>query len=166
VYSEGRHLISNLLGIEVPVIIAVNGPAIIHSELAALGDVVIATPDAVWQDSHYTRGMVPGDGGHVVWPELLGTNRGRYFLYMGVPLGAEEALRIGVIAEIVDRPGLLERAHEIAAQIAKQNDVVRRYTRIVLTRRMRSLVEAELSHGLALEGIAHRNWPPAKPDSE
>lgn len=35
------------------------------------------------QDNHYKYGMVPGDGVHVVWPELLGTNRGRHFLYMG-----------------------------------------------------------------------------------
>jgi hypothetical protein len=40
------------------------------------------------------------------------------------------------------------------------------YTRILLTRRVRSLIEAELSHGLALEGIAHRSWPAAKPDGE
>jgi enoyl-CoA hydratase/carnithine racemase len=162
VYNEGRHLITNLLAIEVPVVIAVNGPAIIHSELAVMGDVVIATPDAVWQDTHYKRGMVPGDGVHVIWPELLGSNKGRHFLYMGAPLNAQDALAAGVIAEIVERDSIVGRAHEIAREIAEQDDVVRRYTRILLTRRMRGLVEAELSHGLSLEGIAHRSWPPAQ----
>jgi 6-oxocamphor hydrolase len=162
VYNEGRHLISNLLAIEVPIVIAVNGPAIIHSELGALGDVVIATPDTVFQDTHYTRGMVPGDGVHVVWPELLGANRGRHYLFTGAELTAPDALQCGVIAEIVPRDALLGRAHEIANQIAEQDDIVRRYTRILLTRRFRALVEAELSHGLSLEGIAHSTWPKPK----
>jgi enoyl-CoA hydratase/carnithine racemase len=144
VYIEGRHLISNLLAIEVPVVIAVNDSAIIHSELAVMGDVVIATPDAVGQDTHYKRGMVPGDGVHVIWPELLGANRGRHYLYLGAPMSAQDALAAGVIAEIVGRDAIVGRAHEIAREIAEQDDVVRRYTRILLTRRMRSLVEAEL----------------------
>jgi enoyl-CoA hydratase/carnithine racemase len=159
IYTEGRHLISNLLAIEVPVVVAVNGPAIIHSELGVLGDIVIATPDTVFQDTHFRRGMVPGDGVHIIWPELLGTNRGRHYLYMGAELSAQEALRIGVISEIVDRSSLLDRARTIAAELAEQSDVIRRFSRILFTRRMRSLVEAELSHGLALEGVAHRAWP-------
>ncbi len=68
VMSDARHLIMNHLDIEVPMIAAVNGPALIHAELALLCDVVLAA-DAEFQDlPHFTSSLVPVDGGHVVFP--------------------------------------------------------------------------------------------------
>ena len=65
----GRMLIENVLAVEVPVISAVNGPCNIHSEVPLLGDIVLASEDAYFQDlAHFPRGMVPGDGQHVIWP--------------------------------------------------------------------------------------------------
>ena len=84
---EGNRLVNQFLDIEVPVIVAVNGPVVVHSELAVLGDIVLATPDAYFQDlAHFPLGMVPGDSMQVVWPLLLGPNRGRAFLLMGKEL--------------------------------------------------------------------------------
>src|SRR4030067_1197395 len=60
-YWEGKHLISNLLDIEVPIISAINGPALRHSELPQLSDIVIAAEDATFQDSvHVINGIVTG----------------------------------------------------------------------------------------------------------
>ena len=65
----GRMLIENVLAVEVPMISAVNGPCNIHSEVPLLGDIVLASEDAYFQDlAHFPRGMVPGDGQHVIWP--------------------------------------------------------------------------------------------------
>jgi enoyl-CoA hydratase/carnithine racemase len=59
----------NLLDIEVPVIAAVNGPALIHAEIPVLSDIVICSEKAEFQDApHFANGVVPGDGVHVVWP--------------------------------------------------------------------------------------------------
>ena len=64
----GRKIIENLLAIDVPMIAAVNGPCTMHSEVPLLMDIVLASDDAYFQDlSHFPRGMVPGDGQHVVW---------------------------------------------------------------------------------------------------
>src|ERR1700686_2701997 len=69
IFSDAKYLLTNLLNIEVPMIAAVNGPALIHAELAVLCDIVIASPDAAFQDApHFPNGIVPGDGVHVVWP--------------------------------------------------------------------------------------------------
>ena len=58
-----------------------------------LCDIVLASDDAVFQDApHYPEGLVPGDGVHVLWPLLLGMNRGRYFLLTGEKLSAKQAL--------------------------------------------------------------------------
>src|SRR3990172_2063395 len=100
VYWEGKRLLINLLDIEAPMIAAVNGPATIHSELAVLCAIVLASETAFFQDAaHFaTFGAVPGDGMHVIWPLLLGTNRGRYFLLTGQKLTAQEALDLGVVS--------------------------------------------------------------------
>jgi enoyl-CoA hydratase/carnithine racemase len=158
IYSEGQRLISGFLSIPVPVIVAVNGPALVHSELAVLGDLTFAAPEAILQDSHFKRGLVPGDGVHIVWPALLGPNRGRKFLLMGGSLDAQEALRLGLISDILPRDQLVSHALETGGELAKQSDLVRRYTRALLTRNLRAAVDADLPMGLALEGLAHPSW--------
>ncbi len=90
IYWDAKKLLMNHLDIEVPMIAAVNGPATIHAELAVLCDIVIASDDAVFQDApHFPNGIVPGDGVHIVWPLLLGVNRGRYFLLTGQKLSSQ-----------------------------------------------------------------------------
>ena len=85
----GRSLVENALAVEVPVISVVNGPCNIHSEVPLLGDIVLASEDAYFQDlAHFPRGMVPGDGQHVIWNFIVGHNRGRYFLLTGMKLTA------------------------------------------------------------------------------
>lgn len=83
VYMDGRKILTNLLDIEVPVIAALNGPARVHSELALLCDIVLCAEHTVFQDRHMEWGIVPGDGVHIVWPQVLGPTRGRYFLLTG-----------------------------------------------------------------------------------
>ena len=78
IHWEGRHLLMKLLDIEVPVISAINGPAWRHSEIPLLCDIVLAADTAQFQDSaHFASEVVPGDGMHIVYPLLLGMNRGR-----------------------------------------------------------------------------------------
>src|SRR5829696_3973269 len=132
---EGNRLVDQMLDIEVPMIAAVNGPVTVHSELAVLCDVVLARTDTYFQDApHFPGGLVPGDSMQVVWPMLLGPNRGRYFLLTGQEIHAEEALQLGVVGEVLPPERLLPRAYEIAAQLARLNPVLLRNTRHVLTR--------------------------------
>jgi enoyl-CoA hydratase/carnithine racemase len=149
------------MDIEVPVIAAVNGPASVHAELAVLCDIVVASDDTYFQDSpHFRFGTVPGDGVHVIWPLLLGPNRGRYFLLTAQKLAADEALALGVVSEVVPRSELLERAWQLARQLCRQPDVTLRYTRIALAEHLRRAIRDGVSHGLALEGLAaFETWP-------
>lgn len=151
---EGRDLIMNFLNIEVPVIAAVNGPAYIHAQLPLLADVVLAAQEAEFADiAHFTAGVVPGDSAQVVWPMLLGPNRGRYFLMTGQHIGAAEAERLGIVAEVLPREGLMPRAWELAAEFAAKPAITLRNTRAAFTYPLKRRMLDELSHGLALEGL-------------
>src|SRR5918996_1112073 len=153
-YWEGKHLLVNLLDVEVPMISAINGPALRHSELPLLCDIVLAAEETTFQDSgHFINGLIPGDGMHIVYPMLLGLNRGRYFLLTGQRLSAHEAKDLGLVSEVLPRAQLLPRAWELAEQLVQQHPLVLRYTRVLLTQYIKRLTHDLLGYGLALEGL-------------
>ena len=152
---ESKHLIFNMLAIDTPMIAAINGPVLRHAELPVMCDIVLATETVCFQDSaHFTGGLVPGDGMHVVFPMVMGLNRGRYFLLTGQSISAAEAKEIGVVNEVLPRDELLPRAWEHARNIMKLPELNRRYTRILITEMLRRQMNDILPYGLALEGLA------------
>ena len=152
---EGQRMLTNLLNIPIPVIAAVNGPVTNHPEIPVMCDVVLATDTVVFQDGpHFPSGIVPGDGAHVIWPHLLGLNRARYFLLTGQHLDATTAQQYGVVNEVLPGDELMARAREIARGIAAKPALARRYSRTVLTRELKRLLEADLGFGLAYEALA------------
>ena len=159
---EGNRLVDQMLAIEVPVIAAVNGPVTVHSELAVLCDVVLAAEHTYFQDApHFPGGLVPGDSMQVIWPMLLGPNRGRYFLLTGQQIHAAEARDLGVVGEVLPADLLLPRAYEIAAGLAELNPILLRNTRHALVRPIRRAMAEDLHTGLALEALASmsaREW--------
>src|SRR5271167_426761 len=155
IYREGKKVLMNILDIEVPLIAAVNGPVRLHSEYILLADIVLATPSTVFQDKpHFEFGIVPGDGVNLLWPEVIGSVRGRYFVLTRQELGVETAKEWGAVNEIVPADKLLARAREIAQQLAKLPPLTSRYTRIALTQKLRRIIDEGVGYGLALEGIS------------
>ena len=155
-WSEGKRLLQALVDLAVPVVGVVNGPALVHAELVVLSDIVVSADTAVFADkAHFVNGAVPSDGVHLVWPQLLGPNRGRHFLLTGHEISAKEALDLGVVAEVVPAAGALDRGREIARSLAAQPARTLRYTREALIGPWRELLHGPwLGNGLAIEGLA------------
>jgi enoyl-CoA hydratase/carnithine racemase len=125
---------------------------------------VLAAEGAEFQDApHFPNGVVPGDGVHVVWPLVLGPNRGRYFLLTGQKLSAKQAFDLGVVSEILPRDRLLPRAWELAREITKRPSLSVRYARVAITQNLKKLMLENLGYGLALEGLgAVQSFPGAR----
>jgi enoyl-CoA hydratase/carnithine racemase len=153
--ADGRRLLQSFLDIEVPVISAINGPVVTHSELPLLADVVLAADHTVFQDAtHFLAGLPPSDGMQIVWTTLLGLNRGRHFLLTGAYLDAAEALRTGVVGEVLPAADLLPRANELAAEWAQKSMPTLHGTRAALTMEWRRLFNEQLVTGLTHEALA------------
>jgi enoyl-CoA hydratase/carnithine racemase len=155
VYRNRRRLLLNFLEIEAPVVSAINGPALVHSELPLLGDIVLASSNTIFQDEpHFLDGGTPGDGAHVVWPLLLGPVRAKYFLLTGQKIDAQQALDLGVVSEVLEPDELLPRAWDLAHYITARPVLSGRYTRAVLNFALRQAMQDYLGYGLAIEGLA------------
>src|ERR1700675_1234773 len=133
IYREGKKVLMNILDIEVPLIAAVNGPVRLHSEYVLLSDIVLATPSPVVQAKpHFEFGIAPGDGVHLLWQEVIGTVRGRFFILTRQELDAQTAKEWGAVNEIVPADKLLARAREIAEGLARLPPLTTRNTRTPL----------------------------------
>ena len=151
---EGVRLVNNLLDIQAPVISAVHGECMVHAQLPMLADIVLASEDAVFQDStHFPNGVVPGDGVQIVWPMIFGVNRGRHYLLTGKKVTAQEGLDLGLVAEVLPRDRLLPRAWELAEDLAKRPPLTLRYARILFTQEIKARMHNLLGYGMALEGL-------------
>ncbi|HXX85055.1 MAG TPA: enoyl-CoA hydratase/isomerase family protein [Casimicrobiaceae bacterium] len=160
--TEGRALLLNMLNIEVPMIAAVNGPAMRHSELPLLCDIVLASDTALFEDSgHFQNGLVPGDGVNIVYPLLLGLNRARYFLLTGQSISAQEAKALGLVNEVLSREKLLPRAWELAEKMNQHPTLHLKHTRMVLTADLRRRLQEHLGYSLSLEAMANLEYPEA-----
>jgi enoyl-CoA hydratase/carnithine racemase len=158
-----KSILMNILDIEAPLIAAVNGPVRLHSEYILLSDIVLATPSTIFQDKpHFEFGIVPGDGVHLLWPEVIGTVRGRNFILTRHELDAQTAKDWGAVNEIVPADKLLDRAREIAEGLVKLPPLTTRYTRIALTQNLRRIIDEGIGYGLALEGISAADAARAK----
>ena len=95
-YMEGRRIVQRLVDLEMPTVAAVNGSASVHSEYALLADVVIASDTTVFSDfPHPAFGIVPGDGMHIAWEEVLGLNRARHLMMTGGSFTRPTSARMG-----------------------------------------------------------------------
>jgi enoyl-CoA hydratase/carnithine racemase len=155
IYAEGRAIFVNLLEIRVPVIAAFPGPAPVHADIGLIADIVLASDTTWFQNQHFGNWSIPpGDGNHIIYPWLLGGNRGRHFLLTSKIWTAQEAFEWGVVAEVLPPERLMERARELAREMAQKPVLTLRYTRDVLNAELRQMFHRQLPFGLALEGFA------------
>ncbi len=117
--TDARNLIYDLLDVPLPIVCAINGPAVgLGASIALLCDVIYMARSATIADPHVRVGIVAGDGGTIAWPLAVGPARAKQYLLTGDPVTAEEAERIGLVNFVVEDPELHATALGFARRLA------------------------------------------------
>lgn len=118
--DEARRLVFELVRFPLPVIAAVNGPAVgLGSSLASLCDVILMSRRAYFADPHVTIGVAAADGACAVWPAVMGSHRAKYHLLTGDRISAGAALDYGLAHEVLPDDELMPAAIGLAHRLAK-----------------------------------------------
>lgn len=152
----GRRLISSLLDCPKPVIAKMNGHAIgLGATLALFCDVSFAANHAKIGDPHVAIGFVAGDGGAVIWPQLVGYNRAKEYLFTGDSLTAPEAERIGLINHAVAAEELDARVMAYARKVAAMPPRAVQWTKASVNIGLRQVTASVLDASLAYEALSN-----------
>jgi len=154
-WTDAFELIEGFLyNIHVPTIAAFNGPALVHSEWALMADYVIASANSVFQDAHFANNYVSGDGNSIVFAERMGVTRGYALAMMAGKIDAPDALKYGLVNEVVPRDSLLDRAYEVADWLMSRPRAVRRNQHMVHTRHWKDVMNRHLGYHIGCEHTA------------
>lgn len=156
-YRQGIQRIPRALyRCEVPLVAAVNGPAVgAGCDLALLCDVRLASADAFFSESFVKAGLIPGDGGAWLLPRVVGAARASEMALTGMRVDAATALAWGLVSRVVTPAELLPTAHEVAAAIAANPPQVVRMTKRLLRESGQQSLDAHLELSAALQASAH-----------
>ena len=118
--DEGAVIVRTMTAVRVPIVAAVNGPAVgLGCSLTGMCDVVLVEEQAYFSDPHVALGLVAADGGALMWPLLTGLLRAKEHILLGDRVDAEEAVRIGVANRVVPKGTSRDEAIKLATKFAK-----------------------------------------------
>lgn len=152
VMAEAGEIVRGMTSLRVPIIAAVNGPAVgLGCSLASMCDLVVMEEHAYFADPHVALGLVAADGGALTWPLLTSLLRAKEFILLGDRLAAADALALGLANRVVARGAGLATAIEIAERVAALPPQSVRETKALLNRALHRAVETSLDDALRAE---------------
>ncbi|ART56512.1 enoyl-CoA hydratase [Acidovorax carolinensis] len=157
-YRQGIQQIPNaLVQLDVPVICAINGPAIgAGLDLTCMCDIRIASETATFAESFVRVGIVPGDGGAWLLPRAVGMAKASEMAFTGEAISAQEALACGLVSRVVAADQLLPTARALAAKIAANPGAVMRMTKRLLREGQSASLASLLEISAGYQAIAHK----------
>ena len=156
-YRNGiQRLPKALYHLDVPVIAAVNGPAVgAGLDLTCMCDMRIASDKATFAESFVRVGIVPGDGGAWLLPRAVGRAKAAEMAFTGEAISAQEALECGLVSRVVAPEALMETAMALARKIAANPAGVLRMTKRLLREGEQASLESLLEISASYQAIAH-----------
>lgn len=153
---EAKRIVLDLLDCDKPVIAKVNGHAAgFGATLALFCDVIYAADHAKIGDPHVAVGLTAGDGGALIWPQLVGYARAKQYLLTGDMLTAPEAERIGLINRAVPAAELDATVDAFADRLAAGARIAIRTTKRAINAGLKQSAAQMMDTCLALEAISN-----------
>lgn len=156
-YRGGIHrMVRAIWSIEVPLIAAVNGPAIgLGNDVACLADLRLAADCAVFGASFLKMGLVPGDGGAWILPRLIGQARAAELFFTGDTIDAATAQEWGLVSKVVPAAELMNEVRALGTRICRQPPDVLRLTKRLMRDSERASFETMMEMSAAFQSLAH-----------
>ena len=154
--THGRQIVSGMVACRVPVVAAVNGPAVgLGCSLVALSDIVYMAESAHLADPHVLIGLVAADGGPVTWPLLTSLQLAKEYALTGDRIPAERAAAIGLVNHVVPDDEVFDQAMACARKIAALPQQAVEDTKKILNLHLQRAVTATIDFALSAE---HRSF--------
>lgn len=155
---DAKQMIWDLLDVPIPIVAAINGPAVgLGASLALLCDTIFIAESAHVADPHVLVGIVAGDGGTAIWPLAVGPARAKQYLMTGDPVPAVEAERIGLVNEVVPDAELRDRALAFARRLAAGAPLAIQYTKQAVNKQVKAALNTAFDAATALEIVTFQS---------
>ncbi len=142
--------------VEVPIIAAVNGPAIgAGFDLANMADIRIASEKARFGETFLNLGIIPGDGGAWFMQRLIGYQRAFELTLTGRIVEAKEARELGIVLDVVSPEELLPTVLDMAKRMASQPPKATRLTKRLMKTAQRMELKDFLDLCACFQGMSH-----------
>lgn len=143
--------------VEIPIIAAVNGPAMgAGFDLANMADIRLASSTATFGETFLNLGLIPGDGGAWFLQRLIGYQQAFELTLSGRIINATEAKALGIVLEVVEPAQLMARARELAAGFARQPPRAVRLTKRLMKMAQRMELKDFLDLSASFQGLCHQ----------
>jgi len=151
-----HRIVRSLYGLEVPLIAAVNGPAMgLGCDIAGLGEIRIASDRASFGVPFLKLGIIPGDGGSWLLPRNIGYARAAELLFTARSIDAATAAEWGLVNRVVAHDSLMDEALAVAAQVAAQPPQALRMAKTLLRQGRDTTFDQMLEMSAAMQALAH-----------
>lgn len=150
--GDGKAIVTGMIGCRVPVVAAVNGPAVgLGCSLVALSDIVFMAESAHLADPHVAVGLVAADGGPVTWPLMISLQLAKEYALTGDKIPAARAAAIGLVNHVCPDAEVFDQALACAHRIAKLPRQATEDTKRILNLHMQRAVLATIDFALTAE---------------
>ncbi|KPF77463.1 enoyl-CoA hydratase [alpha proteobacterium AAP81b] len=153
---EAKRIVTSLLDVDKPIICRLNGAAAgLGATIALLCDIIVADENAVIGDPHVKVGLVAGDGGAVIWPQLIGYVRAKEFLMTGDLIKAPRAAEMGLINYAVPTAELDAKVAGIVAKLLGNPRWAVRWTKTVANQPLKALAVQLMDASIGYETLSN-----------
>lgn len=149
---DGREIVMGMVRCRIPVIAAVNGPAVgLGCSVVALSDVVYMGEKAFLADPHVQLGLVAADGGPLVWPMQMSILQAKEYALTGARIPAAKAVELGLANHVVADP--LAEAVAAARKILELPQKAVESTKRILNMQLERQVQITLDYATTAEEL-------------